>query len=66
MGAPDGAELCEFVGLYLLHEVKNGIPDINLGLYRDDGLATHKKTPRTKTGKNPTKPAPNIQQTYTS
>ena len=42
MGAPDGAELCEFVGLYLLNEVKEEIPDINLGLYRDDGLATYR------------------------
>ena len=40
MGAPDGAELCEFVGLFLLDQVRKNIPDLNFGLYRDDGLAT--------------------------
>ena len=45
MGAPDGAEVCEFVGLFLLHQVKENCPDLNFGLYRDDGLAVHKKLP---------------------
>ena len=36
MGSYDGAEICEFVGLYILGRV-NGIQ--NVGLYRDDGLA---------------------------
>lgn len=45
MGAPDGAEVCEIVGLFILNEIKNHFPQINFGLYRDDGLAVHKKIP---------------------
>ena len=41
MGAPDGAEVCELVGLFLLNEVRDNIPDLNFGLYRDDGLGYH-------------------------
>ena len=41
MGAPDGAEVCELVCLFLLDEVRNNIPDLNIGLYRDDGLGYH-------------------------
>ena len=42
MGAPDGAEICELVGLFLLSELRNNIPEIEFGLYRDDGLGIHK------------------------
>lgn len=42
MGAPDGAEICELVGLFLLNEVRTNIPDLTFGLYRDDGLGYHK------------------------
>ena len=42
MGAPDGAEICELVGLYLLDELRKKIPEIDFGLYRDDGLGIHK------------------------
>ena len=35
MGSPDGAEVAEFVGLYLLSLVNKEFPDS--GLYRDDG-----------------------------
>ena len=45
MGAPDGAEVCELVGLYRLNELTNRLPEIDFGLYRDDGLATHKIIP---------------------
>ena len=38
MGAYDGAEVCEIVGLYLLSMIKEKCKDIDLGLYRDDGL----------------------------
>lgn len=38
MGSFDGAEVCELVGLYLLHLMRDSFPDINFGLYRDDGL----------------------------
>ena len=41
MGAPDGAEVCELVGLFLLKEVKEKFPQLDYGLYRDDGLAAH-------------------------
>ena len=41
MGAPDGAEVCELVGLYILDELRREIPEMNFGLYRDDGLAEH-------------------------
>ena len=43
MGAPDGAEVCELVGLFLLHEVTTNFPELNYGLYRDDGLASHRR-----------------------
>ena len=43
MGAPDGAEVCELVGLFLLNEVKQNFPELNFGLYRDDGLAEHRR-----------------------
>ena len=44
MGSYDGAETCELVGLYILSQLKH--IDINVGLYRDDGLAISNKTPR--------------------
>ena len=37
MGSFDGAETCELVGLFLLSELKK--LNLNIGLYRDDGLA---------------------------
>ena len=43
MGSFDGAEACEIVGTYLLSQLNH--LDINVGLYRDDGLATCCKTP---------------------
>ena len=39
MGAFDGAEVCELVGLYILKKIKNIIPPSHVSLYRDDGLA---------------------------
>ena len=43
MGSYNGAECCEIVGLYLLHNIthkNNGILHKEcVGLYRDDGLA---------------------------
>ena len=39
-GSYDGAEVCELVGLYLLHKLQPLFPDdSSVGLYRDDGLA---------------------------
>ena len=43
-GSFDGAESCELVGLYILHELSK--LDIDVGLYRDDGLAVSSDTPR--------------------
>ena len=40
MGSFDGAEVCELVGLYVLYHLSSVIGDkMNIGLYRDDGLA---------------------------
>ena len=39
MGSFDGAKICELVGLYLLDKSSNLIVRVNVGLYRDDGLA---------------------------
>ena len=39
MGSYDGAEICELVGLYILHKLEDIIPQKHLGIYRDDGLA---------------------------
>lgn len=45
MGSFDGAETCELVGCYLLSQLTQ-IPEINIGLYRDDGLAVLNQTPQ--------------------
>ena len=42
MGAYDSAEVCDIVGLYLLHQLKH--LGLKIGLYRDDGLALSDKT----------------------
>jgi hypothetical protein len=39
MGAFDGAEVCELVGLYILNQLKSKLKVFSVGLYRDDGLA---------------------------
>ena len=39
MGSFDGAELCELVGLYILHILGAKYGKHRIGLYRDDGLA---------------------------
>ena len=44
MGSYYGAETCELVGSFLLLRLQN--LDINIGLYRDDGLAISNATPR--------------------
>ena len=44
MGSYDGGEIRELVGLYLLSQLQN--LNINVGLYRDDGLAVTNQTPR--------------------
>ena len=41
VGCYDGAEVCELVGLYILHKLSSKFPG-DIGLYRDNGLATFK------------------------
>ena len=45
MGSYDGAETCDLVGLYLLSFIAPHF-DNRVGLYRDDGLAVMKATPK--------------------
>ena len=44
MGSFDGAETTDLVGLFLLHQLQH-LP-VDLGLYRDDGLAVSALTNR--------------------
>ena len=44
MGSFDGAEVAELVGLFLLSKLS--CLNLNIGLYRDDGLAVCKLKPR--------------------
>ena len=45
MGGLKGAEITDLVGLYILSKL-NEIPDIKVGLYRDDGAALSKLSPK--------------------
>jgi hypothetical protein len=42
MGAYDGAEVCELVGLFVLQDLQSKLKAFSVGLYRDDGLAVFK------------------------
>ena len=44
MGSHDGAEICDIVGLFILSELKKLNINIELGCYKDDGLAVSKLT----------------------
>ena len=44
MGSYDGAETCKLVGKFLLSQLQD--LNVNVGLYRDDGLAITDATPR--------------------
>ena len=46
MGGKDGAETCEFVGLYILYKIQ--LPKVTPGLYRDNGLMFSTMTRRQK------------------
>ena len=50
MGAYDGAEVRELIGIYMLYLIGKKY-DSKIGLYRDDGLAVLKRTSRTQTCK---------------
>ena len=38
MGSYDGAEICELIGLLILHKLSSLVKKSDVGLYRDDGL----------------------------
>ena len=42
MGAYDGAEVCELVGIFMLNKISEKYDKNDIGLYRDDGLAVFK------------------------
>ena len=42
MGACDGAEVCELVGIFMLNKISEKCIKNDEGLYRDDGLAVFK------------------------
>ena len=42
IGGYDGAEVCELIGIYMLHLKGKKYDSKNIGLYRDDGLAVFK------------------------
>ena len=42
MGVYDGAEVCEFIGIFLLNLLGRQYDTKNIGLYRDDGLSIFK------------------------
>ena len=44
MGAYDGAEVCELIGIFMLSLLSKHINKNHIGLYRDDGLAILKNT----------------------
>ena len=44
MGSFDGAEICDLVGLFILSQLQE--LGLNIGLYRDDGLAVGTQRPR--------------------
>ena len=44
MGAFDGAEVCELVGIFLLSQLTSTYEKKDIGLYRDDGLAVFENT----------------------
>lgn len=46
MGSYDGAETCELVGNYILSQLKEIPHEMEIGLYRDDGLAVLNQTPQ--------------------
>ena len=42
MGAYDGAEVCELIGIFMLHKLSTQYDKHDIGLYRYDGLAMFK------------------------
>ena len=46
MGAFDGAEVAEFIGLYILHKLSSIMKISDFALYRDDGICAIRGTKR--------------------
>ena len=46
MGSYDGAETCELVEIYMLSQLKEIPQGMEIGLYRDEGLAVIDQTPQ--------------------
>ena len=46
MGAFDGAECCDLIGLFLLHQLSAQIQGLAIGLYRDDEICISELTAR--------------------
>ena len=53
MGASDGAEICELVGLFLLDAIRKEFLELKIGLHLDDSLAVYGQLPGPKLKKNP-------------
>ena len=51
MGAYDGAEVCELIGIFMLSLLSKHINKNHIGLYRDDGLVILKNTSGPETEK---------------
>ena len=51
-GGLDSCQICELVGLYLLPQMSDKFPMMSFGLYRDDGLACHRRIPGPTLEKN--------------
>ena len=60
MGGYDGAEVCELVGIFILHQLSRVYNKNNIGLYRDDGLAVCKNI----SGPQPEKIKKHFQNTF--
>ena len=48
MGVYDGAEVCELVDIFMLNKIRKKYNKNDMGLYRDDGLATFRNTTGSK------------------
>ena len=44
IGAYDGAEVCELIGIFMLSLLRKHINKKHIGLYRDDGLTIFNNT----------------------
>ena len=46
MGSYDGCEVCETVGLFIIYTIRQEFPQLDFGLYRDDGVGAMTITPK--------------------